>query len=45
MAFKETELVPKLLSTVFDRASRDRTTPHAAAVALAKEKIRARRQG
>jgi leucine dehydrogenase len=45
VAFKETELIPTILASVFALADRERITPYAAAVRLAKEKIAKRQAG
>jgi leucine dehydrogenase len=40
VAFKETERIAALLTTILERSERESVTPHAAAVAMAKDKIR-----
>lgn len=42
-ALRETERIGPLLTAAFERAGRERITPHAAAVRMAKEKIRERK--
>jgi leucine dehydrogenase len=45
MAFRETERIAGLLTAAFERAGREGISPHAAAVRMAREKIRARKLG
>lgn len=44
-ALRDTERVVRLVEAAFDRAERQSLTPHAAAVAMAKDAIESRRQG
>jgi len=44
-AFRDTDRIAGILSAAFDRAEREGISTHAAAVRMAKEKIRSRQQG